>query len=118
MIKNDLVSLLKSISPLYYLILTLLVSFISLCASFEASLIYSWGTLTLTNIDHVSIMKFSVFPTLKEVESPDKVIKNMLACMGIEPRQILILVVQVRRLGDIRRPIPGNAEQYHLMRVT
>ena len=93
MIKNDLVSLFTSRSPFDSSILTYLVSFISLCASFEVSLILSLGNLTLTNIDHVSIMKFSVFPTLKEVESPDKVIKNMLAYMGIEPRQILILAV-------------------------
>ena len=65
MIKNDLVSLLKSISPLDYSILTPLVSFISLCASLEADPIHSLGTLTLIDIDHVSIMKFSVSPTPK-----------------------------------------------------
>ena len=65
MIKNDLVSLLKSSSPLDYPILTPLVSFISLCASFEANLIHSWGTLTLTGIDHVSIMKSNFSPTPK-----------------------------------------------------
>ena len=58
-------SILESNSPLDYPILTRLVSFISLCASFEAGLIYSLGTLTLTDIDHVSIMKISVSPTLK-----------------------------------------------------
>ena len=63
--KNDLVSLLKSISPLDHPILTPLVSFISLCASFEAGHIHSLGTLTLTDIDHVSIMKSSVSPTPK-----------------------------------------------------
>ena len=52
-IKNDLVSLLKSSSPLDYPIKTPLVSFISL--SFIL-----WGTSTLTDIDHVSIMKSSV----------------------------------------------------------
>ena len=86
-------SLLESNSPFDYPILTLLVSFISLCASFEASLIHSWGTLTLTDIDHVSIMKSSVAPHRKEVESPAKVTQNMLAYMVIEPRQIHILVV-------------------------
>ena len=85
MIKNDLVKLIKSRSPLYYPILTPLVLFISLCASFEASLIHSLGTLTLTDIDHVSIMKSSVSPTPKEVESPAKVTQNMLPYMGIEP---------------------------------
>ena len=60
MTKNNLASLLKSISPLEYPILTPMVPFISLCASFEAGLIHSLGTLTLTYIDHVRIMKSSV----------------------------------------------------------
>ena len=57
MTKNDLMSLLESNSPLDYPILTPLVSFVSLCASFEAGLIHSLGNLTLTDIDHVRIMK-------------------------------------------------------------
>ena len=65
MIKNDLVSLLKSSSPLDYPILTPLVSFISLCASFKVGLIHSLGTLTLTDIDHVRHMKSTVSPTPK-----------------------------------------------------
>ena len=65
MTKNNLVSLLKSSSLLDYPTLTPLVSFISLCALFEADLIHSWETLTLTDIDHVSIIKFSVSPTPK-----------------------------------------------------
>ena len=93
MTKNDLMSLLESNSPFDYLILTPLVSFISLCASFEASLIHSLGTLTLTDIDHVSIMKSSVMKPHTEVETPVKVTQNMLAYMGIEPRQLLILEV-------------------------
>ena len=60
MIKNDLMSLLESNLPLDYPILTPLVSFVSLYAFFEAGLIHSLGTLTLINIDHVSIMKSSV----------------------------------------------------------
>ena len=83
MTKNDLMSLLEYNSPFNYSILTPLVSFILLCASFEARLIHSLGTLTLTDIDHLSIMKSSVSPTPKEVESPAKVIHNMLAYMGI-----------------------------------
>ena len=63
--KNDLVSLHESSSPLDHPILTPFVSFISLCASFEAGLIHSLGTLTLTDINHVSIMKPSVSPTPK-----------------------------------------------------
>ena len=65
MTKNDLVSLHKSSSPLNYPTQTPLVSFISLCASFKVVLIHSLGTLTLTDIDHVSIMKSSVSPTPK-----------------------------------------------------
>ena len=58
-------SLPESSPPLDYPILTPLVSFISLYDSFEAGLIPSLGTLTLTDIDHVSIMKSSVSPTPK-----------------------------------------------------
>ena len=58
--KNDLMTFLESNSPFDYPILTPLVSFISLCASFEAGLINSLGTPTLTDIDYVSIMKLSV----------------------------------------------------------
>ena len=58
-------SLPESSSPLDYPILTPSVSFISLYDSFEDGLIHSLGTLTLTDIDHVSIMKSSVSPTLK-----------------------------------------------------
>ena len=60
MTMNNLVSLLKSSSPLDYPILTPLVSFISSCASFEVGLINSLGTLNLTDIGHVIIMKSSV----------------------------------------------------------
>ena len=58
-------SLPESSSPLDYPILTPSVSFIYLYDSFEAVLMHSLGTLTLTDIDHVSIMKSSVFPTPK-----------------------------------------------------
>ena len=57
---NDLMSLLESNLPLDYPILTPLVLFVSLCASFKAILIHSLRALTLTDIDHVSIMKSSV----------------------------------------------------------
>ena len=65
MTKNNLASLLKSSSPLDYPIHTPFVSLISLCASFEANLINSLGNLTLTDIDHVNIMKSIVSPTPK-----------------------------------------------------
>ena len=58
-------SLPESSSPLDYPILTPLVSFISLCVLFEAGLSHLLRTLTLTDIDHVSIMKSSVSPTPK-----------------------------------------------------
>ena len=83
MTKNDLMSLLECNLPIDYPILTPLVSFISLCPSFEAGLIHSLGTLTLTDIDHVSIMKYIVSsPHQKEVESLAKVNQNMLAYIG------------------------------------
>ena len=65
MTKNNQASLLKSRLPLDYPILTPLVSFVSLYASFEAVLIHYLGTITLTDIDYVSIMKSSVSPTIK-----------------------------------------------------
>ena len=65
MTKNDLMSLVESNSHLDYPILTFLVTFISLCTSFEASLIHFLGTLSLTDIGHVTIMKSSVSPTLR-----------------------------------------------------
>ena len=58
-------SLPESSSPLDYHILTPSVSFIFIYDSFEADLIHSLGTLTLTDVDHVSIMKSSVSPTPK-----------------------------------------------------
>ena len=78
MIKNDLVSLLKSSSPLDYPVLEPLVSFILLCISVETDLIHSLGTLTLTNIDHVNILAYMGIehPHRKEVESPAKVTKT------------------------------------------
>ena len=65
-------SLPESRSPLDYPILTPSVSFISLYDSFEADLIHSLRTLTLTDIDHVSIMKSSVSPTSKRGEITGK----------------------------------------------
>ena len=58
-------SLPESSSPLDYPILTPLISFISIYASFEDGLIHSLETLTLTEIDYVSIMKPTVSPTVK-----------------------------------------------------
>ena len=58
-------SLHESSLALNYPILTTLVSFISLFASFKAGLFHLLGTLTLTDIDHVFIIKSSVSPTPK-----------------------------------------------------
>ena len=58
-------SLPESSSPLDYPILEPSISFISLYDSFKAGLIHSLGTLTLTDIDHVSTIKSSVSPTPK-----------------------------------------------------
>ena len=65
MITNNLMSLPESSLPLDYPILTPSALFISLYDSFEAGLIHLLVTLTLIDIDHVSIMKASVSPTLK-----------------------------------------------------
>ena len=58
-------SLHESSLALNYPILTPLVSFISLFASFKAGLFHLLGTLTLTDIDHVRIMKCSASSTHK-----------------------------------------------------
>ena len=58
-------SLPEASSPLDNPIMTPSVSFIYLYDSFEAGLIHSLGTLNLTDIDHVSIMKSSVSHTPK-----------------------------------------------------
>ena len=118
MIKNDLVSLLRSISPLDYPILTPLVSFISLCAFVEVGLILSLGTLTLTDIDHVRIMKSSVFPTPKRGGITDKSDPNMLMYIGsqtlLDP-YIGSIGSNIRRYKDTHT---SHARQSHLMRVT
>ena len=65
-------SLPESSSPLDYPILKPSVSFIYLYVSFESGLIHSLGDLTLTDIDHVSIIKSSVSPTPKRGEITGK----------------------------------------------
>ena len=72
-------SLPESNLPLDYHIQTPLVLFISLCATFEAGLIHSLGTLTLTDIGHVSIMKSSVSPIPKRGGITGQSDLNMLA---------------------------------------
>ena len=107
MIRNKLVSLPKSTSPLDYPIPTHLVPFIPLCASFEAVLIHSLGTLTLTDIDHVSIMKSSVCPTLKSGGITDQIDPNMLAYIEIQTLLDPFIDSIGSKVGDLRRPIPG-----------
>ena len=82
MTKNNLVPLLKSSSTLDYPILTPFVSFILLCAFIEAGLILSLGTLTLADIDHVSIMKSIVCPTQKRGGITGQSDPNMLGYIG------------------------------------
>ena len=55
----------KSRSPIDHPMLTPLVSFISLCEFVEPGLILSLGILTLSDIDHVRIIKSGVFPPFK-----------------------------------------------------
>ena len=107
MIKNNLMSFPESRSPLDYPILTPSVSFISLYDSFEVDLIHSLGTLTLTDIDNVSIMKFSVSPKSKRAGITIHSDPKHASYMGIKPRQIPILGVYFQRLGDISRNIYG-----------
>ena len=95
MTKNDLMLLLESNSPFDYPILTPLVSFILLCASFEAGLILSLVTLTLTDIYHVRIMKSSVFPTPKRGGITIKSDPNMLAYIGSQ----ILLVLYIDSIG-------------------
>ena len=118
MIKNDLVLLFESRSPLDYPILTPLVSLISLCALFEAGLILSLRTLTLTEIDCVSIIESSVTTHRKQVESPAKGNHNMLAYIGtrtlLEP-YICSIGSKTRRYKDTSTHLDG---QSHLMRIT
>ena len=119
MTKNELVSLHKSSSPLDYSTQTPFVSFILLCALNDPDLIHSWGTLTLTDIYHASIMKSSVSPTPKrgEITGPSDLI-NMLAYMGnLIPRDPYIGSIgsKTRRCMETHT---GKSRQSHFMRVT
>ena len=110
-------SLPESSSPLDYPILTPSVSFISLYDSFEASFIHSLGTLTLTDIDHLSIMKSCVCPTSKRGGVTGQSDPNMLAY--IENQTLLdpyigSIGLKIRRYKEIHA---RHARQSHLMRV-
>ena len=82
MTKNNQASLLKSSLPLDYPILTPLVSFIYLCSLFLVDLILSLGAFNLTDIDQVSIMKYSVCHTPKRGGIIDQSDPKMLAYIG------------------------------------
>ena len=115
---NDLMSLLESNSPFYYHIITYLVSFISLCASFEAGLIHSLGTLTLTDIDHVRIIKSSVFPTPKRggiTGQSDPKHSSVHGNWTSPDRYIGSIGSKTRRHKETHT---WHAGQSHLMRVT
>ena len=118
MIKNNLVSILESSSPLDYPILTHLVSFISLCALFEAGHIHSLGTLTLTDINHVSIMKSSVSPTAKRGGITGQSDPNHASVHG----NLTLLDPYIRSIGSKTRRYKETHThhdgQSHLIRVT
>ena len=117
--KNDLLSLLESNSPLDKPILTPLVSFVSLCASFEAGLIHSLGTLTLTDIDHVSVMKSSVIkPHIEKMWNHRPMWPKTCQCKWeLNPADPYIGSIgsKTRRYKEIHTRLDG---QSHLMRIT
>ena len=85
---------------------------------FEEDLILSLGTLTLTIIDHVSIIKSSVFPTPKRGGITGKSDSNMLAYIG---SQTLLDPYIDRISSKTRRYKETNtwhAGQSHLIKVT
>ena len=112
-------SLHMSSSALDYPILTPFVSFISLCVFFEAGLILSLGTLTLTDIDHVSIMKSSVSPTLKRggITGQSDPINKLAYMENLTPPDPYIGSIgsKTRRCMETHTWQTG---QSHLMRVT
>ena len=118
MTKNELMSLLESNSPFDYPNLTPLVSFISLCVSFEADLIHSLGTLTLTDIDHVSIKKYNVSPTPKRGGITGQSDPKHASIHGIQtPPYPYIgnIGLKTRRYKETHTRHAGKS---HLMRVT
>ena len=80
-------------------------------------LILSLETLTLTVIDHVSIMKSSVCPTPKRGKITDKSDLNMLEYIGSRT----LLDLYIGSIGSKSRIYKDthtrHAEQSHLMRV-
>ena len=118
MTKNNLVSLHKSSSALDYPILTPLLSFISLGLLFEDDLIHSLGTLNLTDMNLVSIMKSSVKkPTPKRGGITDKSDPKHASVHGnltpLDP-YIGIIGSKTRRYKETHT---RHAGQSHLMRV-
>ena len=93
------------------------VSFINYLSYFEADLIISLEILTLTDIDHVSIMKSSVCPTPKRGGITGQSDPNMLAYIGsqtlLDP-YIGSIGLKIRRYKEIHA---RHARQSHLMRV-
>ena len=112
-------SLPQSSSPLDYPILTPSVSFISLYDSFKAGLIHSLGTLTLTDIDHVTIMKSSVMkPHMKRgaITGQSDLIHSRVHGNGTPPDPYSGNIgSKTRRYMETHT---RKAGQSHLMRVT
>ena len=111
-------SSLESNSPLYYPILTPSVSLISLYDLFEVGLIHSLETLTLTDIDHVSIMKSNVSPTPEKggitVQSDPKH-ASVHGNLTLPDPYIGSICSKTRRCMETRT---RKAGQSHIMRVT
>ena len=84
---------------------------------FETGLILSLGTLTLTNIYHVSIMKSSVCPIPKRGGITGQSDLNMLAYIGTNPTRSLYGSIgsKTRRYKET---YTQHVEQSHIMRVT
>ena len=120
MTKNNLISFLRSTWPLDYPILTPLVLLFLLCPSFKDNLIHSVGTLTLTDIDHMSIMNSSVMKphTEMRLNHRPKWPKKKTRIHGnwtLRDLHVSIIGLKTTRYKENHTP---HAGQSHLMRFT
>ena len=108
MTKNYLVSLHKS-----------MVSFISFCALHKVSLILSFGTLTLTDIEHVRSMKSCVYPRQKRdgITGQSETKKHANIYRELNPARFLYWLIgtKTRRYKETHTRLDG---QSHLMIIT
>ena len=111
MTKNNLVSLVKSRSPLDFPTKTPLVSFISYISYFS-------GTSTLTDIDHVTIMKSGVFSTPNRGGvSGQGETKTSLARLGGKPLASSLCWQHSSKTMRFRETHTHHGGQSHLMRI-